>query len=179
MNLHRHCVWRANTIAPVSSPDWNETQLGKDDTTSNRCGNFLSSFPTETNVAIGVANQNVRDEAIALTSRSHLLHWMDLHHLIFQSAGCEEAIHDLVLFDWQCVQIDVLNRLDFAFLHEAPKLGAWDPLLLITLALALTFLASFLAFAFAFAFVPESSLSEAAFTPHRYVLLLANVLAKT
>lgn len=59
-----------------------------------------------------------------------------LHNLILQL--WQEEIHDLVLFDWQRVQIDLLHRLDLAILHETTQLGYWLPFLLLVLVCATT-----------------------------------------
>ena len=97
-----------------------------------------------------------------------VLEILNLNDLILESAWCEEHVDDLVLLDGQRMEVDVLDGLNLAVFHETSELGAWDPLLLLSLALALALLA--LAFALALitlALVAEAtSFAEAALTTH-------------
>src|SRR5690606_20989704 len=54
-----------------------------------------------------------------------------LHDLILQSS--EEEINNLVLLDWQRVEVDLLHRLYLSSLDQAAELGDWLPFLLLRL----------------------------------------------
>ena len=53
-----------------------------------------------------------------LTGPGLLLHGHDLQHLVLES-GANEHVDDLVLFDGQLVEVDLLQALDLAVLHQA------------------------------------------------------------
>ena len=65
-----------------------------------------------------------------LTSSSLLLDRHDLQNLVLQSRA-NEHVNDLVLFDGERVEIDLLQTLDLAVLHQAAQLGHGDPLLVL------------------------------------------------
>lgn len=54
-----------------------------------------------------------------------------LHDLVLEL--WQEEVDDLVLLDWQGVEVDLLHALDLAGLHETTELGDWLPLLLVAL----------------------------------------------
>lgn len=51
-----------------------------------------------------MCGRHVRLETCALTGTGLLLHWLDLHDFILELG--QEEVDDLVLLDWQRVQID-------------------------------------------------------------------------
>merc|ERR1719218_278098 len=104
---------------------------------------------------------HVGHETVPLTGGGHLLHWVDLHHLILQHTGSEELVHDLILLDRQGVEVDVLDGVQLPFLYQAPQLGARHPVLLLHLALTLV---SLLTTLLTLALIAKATLTEAAFT---------------
>merc|ERR1719253_2024363 len=146
----------ADLVAPVSTTNGDKLHLRRDDAAADGRGHLLGALGAQADVAGAVADQDVADEAVALTGGSHLLHGVDLHHLILEHTGLEELVNDLVLLDRERVEVDVLNSRDLAVLDEAAELGDRHPLLLL-LALAL-------ALALLLALVAEAALSEAALT---------------
>ncbi|RRR12065.1 hypothetical protein CVV73_27200, partial [Enterobacter hormaechei] len=67
-----------------------------------------------------------------LTSAGLLLHRHNLHDLILQR-GANEVVHNLALLDGHGEQVNLLQALDFALLHQTAQLGARHPLLLLIL----------------------------------------------
>lgn len=81
---------------------------------------------TKANVAVLVTNNDDGLEARALTGARLTLHGRDLHDLILELV-LEEVVNDLRLLDRQGVQVDLLEVLDLAVLHEATELGHGGP----------------------------------------------------
>lgn len=48
----------ADLVTPVSSPDWDNGQLGQDDGPTDGCGHLLGALHTQANVAVVVTNGN-------------------------------------------------------------------------------------------------------------------------
>jgi hypothetical protein len=59
-----------------------------------------------------------------------LLHRANLHHFILQFST-DKVVNNLVLLDRQREQVNVLERLDLALLHETTELGARNPSILL------------------------------------------------
>ena len=76
-------------------------------------------------------------EPCPLTGPGLLLDGHDLENLILES-GSNEHVDDLVLFDGQRVQVDLLKRLDLAILDEPSQLSHGDPVLLLLAAASTT-----------------------------------------
>ena len=64
--------------APVSSPDGNDGELGDDDGGADGGSDFLGGLDTETDVALGVTDDNDSLEAGTLTGTGLLLDGLDL-----------------------------------------------------------------------------------------------------
>ena len=65
-------------VTPVSTTDWKDAQLGDNDSSSDSSGDFLGSLDTETDVSIGITNDDDSLEAGTLTGTGLLLDWLDL-----------------------------------------------------------------------------------------------------
>lgn len=63
---------------PVSSPDGNDGKLGNDDGGADGSGDFLGGLDSETDVALGVTDDNDSLEAGTLTGTGLLLDGLDL-----------------------------------------------------------------------------------------------------
>merc|ERR1719225_1761764 len=94
-----------------------------------------------------VTHKNMAHKSVTLTSRSHLLHWVDLHDIILEFARRKKLINNLVLFNGQGMKIHLFNGDDVTLFHQASKLCDWQPVLFFTFALALAL--ALLPFAFA------------------------------
>ena len=126
-------VGLSNLVPPVPSPNGNNRELGQYNCAANGGGDFLAALDAETDVAIAVSDDDEGLETRALTGTSLFLHRHDLHDLVFES-GPNEGVDDLVLLDWEWVQVDLLQAPDFTILHEASKFRYRDPLLLLVAA---------------------------------------------
>mmetsp|Transcript_125650 Transcript_125650/g.337214 ORF Transcript_125650/g.337214 Transcript_125650/m.337214 type:complete len:257 (+) Transcript_125650:183-953(+) len=135
-HLHRHRVREADLVPPVPPPNGDEAQLGCDDAAADGGRDLLGALRSQADVAVAVTDQHVADKAVGLTSGAHLLHRVDLHHLVLERARREKLVDDLVLLDGQGMQVDVFDGRDLPLLHEAPDLGAGHPLLLLGALLA-------------------------------------------
>jgi hypothetical protein len=149
--------------APVSATDGDDIELGDDDGGADGGSDFLGGLDTETDVAVGVTNEDDSLEAGTLTGTGLLLDGLDLlagdasvcrscaslanglsaglvsdmshlHDLVLE--GGEEEVDDLVLLDGQGVEVNLLHGLDLAGLHETTELGHGLPLLLLALCAA-------------------------------------------
>merc|ERR1719414_321954 len=94
-----------------------------------------------------VTHKNMAHKPVTLTSRSHLLHRVDLHDIVLEFARCKKLINNLELLDGQGMKIHLLNGDNVTLFHQASKLCNWQPVLFVTFALALAL--SLLPFAFA------------------------------
>ena len=117
---------------PVTATDGDDGQLGEDDGTTDGSGNLLGALDTETDVAVGVTNDDESLEAGTLTGTGLLLDGHDLHDLVLE--GRQEVVDDLVLLDREGEEVDLLDRLDLAVLDETSELGDGSPGLLLILA---------------------------------------------
>jgi hypothetical protein len=63
---------------PVTSSDWENGELGDDDGGTDGGSNLLGGLDTETDVTLGVTNDNDGLETGALTGTGLLLDWLDL-----------------------------------------------------------------------------------------------------
>jgi len=143
-------VWLTEVGTPVASSDGQNGQFGDDDGCSNGGCDFLGGLDAETDVALGVSNDNDCLESSSLTGTSLLLDRLDLspyvsilppppvvclpylHDLVLQLG--QEEIHNLVLLDGEGMQVDLLHALNLAGLDESTELGDWLPLLLFLVA---------------------------------------------
>jgi len=98
-------VWSTDLVTPISSSDWDNGELSINDGTTNGSGNFFSTLDSETDVTVVISNNNVGLETSSLTSTSLLLDRGDLHDFILQ-LGAKEPIYDLILLDWERIEID-------------------------------------------------------------------------
>lgn len=117
---------------PVTATDGDDAQLGDDDGSADSGSDLLGGLDTETDVALGVTNDDNGFEAGTLTGTGLLLDGLDLHDLILELG--QEVVDDLVLLDGQRVQVDLLHAVDLASLYQTAELGHGLPFLLLGLA---------------------------------------------
>merc|ERR1719153_1905105 len=115
-------------IAPVSSANGNDGQLGEDDGSSNGGRHFFGTLNAESNVPIGITDSDESLEPGTLSGTSLLLDGHDLQTLILQ-ARPEEIIDDFAFLDGKREEVDLFQRLDLGFFDEATQLGDGNPLL--------------------------------------------------
>merc|ERR1719422_887545 len=80
-------------------------------------------------MTVVVSNGNKSLESGSLTSSGLLLDRHDLQNLILESRS-NEAVNDLVLFDGERVEVDLLQTLDLSILYQTSQFGDCDPVLL-------------------------------------------------
>merc|ERR1719192_1981632 len=129
-HLAGHGVRPPDLVAPEAAPHGHDGELGEDDGAADGGGHLLGALHTQTHVAVVVTDSDESLEPSPLTGPGLLLHGHDLQHLILES-GTDEHVDDLVLFDGQRVEVDLLQALDLAVLHQAAQLGHRDPLLVL------------------------------------------------
>ncbi|GMH19095.1 hypothetical protein Nepgr_020936 [Nepenthes gracilis] len=120
----------SDLVTPVTSPYRNYRQLSQYDGATYSCGDFLGALDAKPDVAVPVADDDEGLEMGPLACPGLLLNWHDFHNLILKRRT-DEGVHDLVLFDGERVEIDLLQTLDLSILHKAAKLGDGDPFLLL------------------------------------------------
>ena len=89
--------------APVASSDGDDTELGNDDGGADGGRDFLGGLDAETDVSLGVTDDDDGLEAGALTGTGLLLDGLDLHDLVLELG--EEEVDDLVLLDGERVEV--------------------------------------------------------------------------
>merc|ERR1719342_1680855 len=108
----------------------NDGELGQDDSSSDGGGHLLGALDTKTNVSIVVSNGNKSLEPGSLTGPCLLLDRHDLEDLVLESWS-NELVDDLMLFDGERVEIDLLQTLNLLFLNQTSQPGHWDPFLVL------------------------------------------------
>jgi len=119
---------------PIASSDWDEVDLGIDQSTLDGNLDFLGALDTNTNVSSAVTGGDDGLESGSLTGLSLLLNGKDAHDLILElSTGFgNELLSDLGLLDWDGVGVDFLEGVDLSVLHESTELGEWSPSVLVS-----------------------------------------------
>jgi len=98
-------MWKSDFVTPITSSNRNNSQLSKDNSTSNGSGNFLSAFNSKTNMTIAVSNNDESLESGSLTSTSLLLDRHDFHDFILEFST-QEPIDNLILLDGESKKVD-------------------------------------------------------------------------
>jgi hypothetical protein len=88
---------------PVTSSDGNDGELGDNDSGADGGRDFLRSLDTETDVTLGVTDEDDGLEAGTLTGTGLLLDGLDLHDLVLELG--QEEVDDLVLLDGERVEV--------------------------------------------------------------------------
>ena len=120
-----------NLVPPVTSPHRDHSQLSQNDSTTNGGGDFLAALDAKSNVAITIIDDNEGLETGTLIGMGLLLNGHDFD-LVLEARV--ELVDDLVLLDWEGMEVDLLQRLNLVGFDETSKLRDWDPLLLLLLA---------------------------------------------
>ena len=119
-----------NLVPPVTSPHRDHRQLSQNDSTTNGGGDFLAALDAMCNVVVTVTDDDEGLEMGTLTGISLLLKGHDFHK-VFEARA--ELIDDLVLLDWEGMEVDLLQRLNLVGFDETSELRDWDPFLLLIL----------------------------------------------
>ena len=101
-DLAWHSVGSTDLVAPVTTSDWHDGELGQDDGATDGSGDFLGALDAQANVAVVVSHGDDGLEAGTLTGLGLLLHGLDLEHFILQDAWVDELVDDLgLLLRWR------------------------------------------------------------------------------
>merc|ERR1712212_1397796 len=119
-HLAGNSVGLAKPGAPEASPHGDNGELCHDDGATDGGGNLLAALHTKPNVAVVVANGNKSLEPGSLSSPGLLLDRHDFQNLILKGRSKEE-VNDLVLLDGEREEVNLLQGLDLAVLHQAAK----------------------------------------------------------
>lgn len=123
-NLHGNGVGLTESGTPVSSSDWDDRELGKDDGGTDGSCDFLGALDTETKVTVTVTDGNESLESGTLTGTGLLLNGHDLHDLVLELR--EEEVDDLVLLDGEGEEVDLLDGLDLSVLDQSANSSDGD-----------------------------------------------------
>jgi len=96
-NLCGDSVGETDSVTPISSSNRNNGEFSQNNSSSNSICNFFGAFNSETQMSVGISNNNEGFELGSLTGSSLLLHGHNLHYFVLEA--WKEVIHDLVLFD--------------------------------------------------------------------------------
>ncbi|CAS00470.1 Protein CBG26453 [Caenorhabditis briggsae] len=131
---------RCVEVRSLSSADWNNGELGGNNSSTDGGGDFLGALDSESNVTVVVSDGNESLEAGTLTGtgslivqicklikdlRGLLLDWRDLEDFVLKVGA--KSIDDLELLDWKRVEVDLLEGGDLLLLDESSELGHWSP----------------------------------------------------
>jgi hypothetical protein len=100
--------------APVTSSDGDNAELGNDDGGADGGCDFLGGLDAETDVALGVTDDDDGLETGTLTGTGLLLDGLDLHDLVLELG--QEEVDDLVLLDGQGVEVAAAVSFDVSCL---------------------------------------------------------------
>ena len=114
-NLHGDSVGKSHFLSPVSTADWDDSELRKGDSTTNGSSNLLSTLYTQTNMSIMVTNSNKGFESGPLSGSSLLLHRHDLQNFVLQGI-LQEMLNDGSLLDGHGKQVNLFQRVDLSLL---------------------------------------------------------------
>merc|ERR1719163_1457183 len=116
---------------PISSSDWDELELGINQSSLNGNLDFLGNLDSNTNESLSVTNSDDSLESGSLTGLGLLLDGEDAHDLIRELSllFLKESISDLMLLDWDGVSVDLLKGSDDSESNKSSELGLWMPFL--------------------------------------------------
>jgi hypothetical protein len=123
--LHGDGVRHTDVVTPVATTDRDDSKLGDLDSSTDGGGNLLGALVTDTDVTVAVTDDDVGLEAGTLTGRSLLLDRGQTHDLILQVR--KEVIDNLVFLDGNREEVELLDLLDVASLHETANLSDGSP----------------------------------------------------
>ena len=107
-----------NLVPPVTSPHRDHSQLSQNDSTTNGGGDFLAALDAKSNVAITIIDDNEGLETGTLIGMGLLLNGHDFD-LVLEARV--ELVDDLVLLDWEGMEVDLLQRLNLLDLTRRPS----------------------------------------------------------
>jgi len=126
VDLSWDSVWCTELVTPVTTSDWDNRELGKDDGTTDSGGDFLGALDTKTDVTIFITNSDDGLESGTLTGTGLFLDWLDLQDFVLQ-LWTNEMIDDFEFLDWESKGVDFFQRFDFTILDKSSQFSDWLP----------------------------------------------------
>jgi hypothetical protein len=80
-----NCVWFTEFGSPVASSDWDDGELGEDDSRSDGVGDFFGALDSEPDVSVVVSDDDGGLESSSLTGSGLFLNWLDLENFVLKS----------------------------------------------------------------------------------------------
>jgi len=119
-------VGKSDLVSPISSSDWDDSQFGGGDCSSDGSGNFLCAFNSETDVSIEISDNNESLESGSLSGSGLLLNGHNLDDFVLQF-GSKEEIDDLGFFDGERKEVDFFQFLDQFGSNQSSQFGDGNP----------------------------------------------------
>lgn len=89
-------MWLTELVTPVTSSDWDNGELGKDDSATDSGSDFLGALDAKADVTGTVTDSDDGLESGSLTGSGLLLDGLDLQDFVLEG-GTDEVINDLEL----------------------------------------------------------------------------------
>jgi len=105
-------------VTPITSSDGDQVELGVGNGTLDGTLDFLGALPAQTDVTVGVTDDDVGFESGSLTGLGLLLDGLDLHNLLLKSF-LQEEVNDVGLLDGDGPSEDIFDGSDFSALDES------------------------------------------------------------
>lgn len=121
---------------PISSSDWDHSELSVNKGTLDGDLDFFSDLDTDTNVSVSITDGADSLESGSLTGLGLLLNREDAHDVIEEDflkrslvLVLEKDVDDLGFLDWDGSGVDLLNGFDLLAEHKSTQFGHWGPLI--------------------------------------------------
>jgi len=100
-------MWGAEVGTPITSTNWDNRKLGKDDGAADSRRDFFCALDTKTNMTIKVPDGNKGLKTCTLAGASLFLHGHNLHDFILEAR--EEEVDNLEFFHTQREKVDLFH----------------------------------------------------------------------
>lgn len=122
-------------VAPISLSDWDEVELGHDDSSLDGSLDFLVALPSESDVVLLITDDGEGFESGSLTGLGLFLDGLDFHDFFFQRAS-QEGVDDFAFLDGDGESEDFDDVFDQLGLDESAQFGHWGPVWLFLLSIS-------------------------------------------
>ena len=93
-------MWLTELVTPITSSDWDDRELGKDDSATDSGSDFLGALDTKADVTGSVTDSDDGLESGSLTGSGLLLDGLDFQDFVLEG-GTDEVINDLELLKFE------------------------------------------------------------------------------
>jgi len=124
-----------NDGTPITSSNWDDVDLGIEESTLDSNLDLLGDLDTNTTVTSFVTSGDNSLESGSLTGLGLLLYGQDAHDFIMKGIWANKLINDLCFLDGDGVSVDLLKGFDVStvfvsIFHKSSQLGQWSPFFL-------------------------------------------------